>query len=303
MEVATLLTAYNQDVQKYIERPSTSKTKAIINEIKENALSEGLSFNRFFPTNTKKYRVLNYIVYLTSVGGIGTIACKTLAEKVGASIRTVKEAVSNLKKLGCFIVGGLANGANKYIFVYKNHNNFNEILANVFYINALPTAPQIAHLENTKTTDTQGLEEGKTDSIYNYPSLSKQEKDNIRDSIENDVKEATKQSERIEEYVTNPYQKLLYENIITNKHIHNKIKQDASVIALRAGSNCSEKTYGIALKSVAKVDKFLYFDGVAESVPALFERIYTDRIKYCAYYTTEPSKPKRDTSYLHNWLE
>jgi len=53
------------------------------------------------------------------------------------------------------------------------------------------------------------------------------------------------------------------------------------------------------------VDNFLYFGGVAESVPAVFEKIYTDRLKYSYYYKAKAPEPveKRDTSYLFNWLK
>ncbi len=321
---AKKLTAHNEDIQRYIEQPNKSKKKAIIKEIKEKALAEGLNFNSLFPKNTKRYEVLDAVAYMISTGGICKISRPKLAEKVGASVRTVTYAVENMEKLDCFIVGGLADGKNKYVFVYKNHDNFNEILANVFYIdsieetsendnNAQQIAQQIAQQENAESTGTQGTEGDKMGSILAIPIISKHEKEYIRESVENELLEARKEKKkeeiRVQEYCTNEYQQKIYYTLtgIAGKHYHPDIIKNASILALRAGSNCTEKSFHKALKAVTKIDRALHMGVIIiTSIPALFTKIYTDRLKYADYYIKQAEKhqqkQKRDTSFYYNWL-
>src|SRR5699024_2381152 len=248
METTTLLTAYNQDVQIYIENGNKQIKKEIIQELKEDALQNGINFNRLFPSGSKRLKVLDEIIFMLSGGGICKISRNKLAENTGSSIRLVSDVVKGIKQLDLIIVGGLADGKNKYIFVYKNHTDYQEILKNVFYVNEIKEAPeatnahqiaqQIAQQENAESVDMTATDGDKLGSNNDNSTIFRHDKDIIRQSIENDVKQSVNQDARIEDYVSNPYQKLLYENIISNKHINVRIKEDASVIALRAGSNC-----------------------------------------------------------------
>lgn len=306
MEATSLLTATNQDIQKYIEKGNTNVKKSIINNLKDASYSARKSFYKLFPLNTKRYKVMDEIVFMLSVGGICKVSADTLSKNTDTSIRTVKSAVKALKETRQIIVAGLSDGKNKYVFVNKYHADYQEILRNVFYIDKLEEneeiaphiAQQVALQVNAGTVVTQGIEGGFSTPNSNNLINFKQEKDIIRDSIESEAK----QSERIEEYCTNPYQKMLYDYINDNDY-HAGIKENASVIALRAGSNCNEQMFKKACVAVNKVDKFLYFGGLVESVPALFDKIYSDRIVYMDYYKPAPIKQKRDTSYLYNWLE
>ncbi|PEQ44395.1 cytosolic protein, partial [Bacillus cereus] len=114
------------------------------------------------------------------------------------SIRTVNSAVRALKATGEIVVGGLADGKNKYVFVLKMHPNFTTIMKEVFYIDteqiAELNAEQVAEQENAETVEAVSLDDEKTISNYNnsinsFHSL-KQEKNNDRvslmESIENE---------------------------------------------------------------------------------------------------------------------
>lgn len=298
MEATTKLTAYNQDVQRYIEKGSPEAKREIIKTIKEESLKNGINFNRLFPSGSKRMKVLDEIIYMLSNGGICKIASETLANNTGASVRTVNDAVKGIKELGMFIVAGLADGKNKYVFVYKKHADFKGILANVFYLNAEQIAEQIAEQKKAETVDTKGVEGRNTSSNSINSSIIKQEKDILRESIENDIKETD-----LKEYTDNEYQLKLYETIKSSIY-DERIKKDASIICLRAGSNLDESFYNKALITVAKIDKHLTLGGdIKESIPALFDKIYLDRILYKDYYKTESPKKIRNTSYLYNWLE
>lgn len=319
---AILHTAYNEDVQKYIERPNTSSKKLIIEDMKVSVQASLKSFSKLFPTGTKRYQVMDTIIYLLSGGGISKVSASTLAKKANASVRTVYSAVKALKETCLFLVGGMADGSNKYIFVYKNHADFQEILKNVFYLDEIEEttennhsiagqiAEQVAGQRNAESTVNKGVEGSKTNPIYNNFIISKQEKAIIKHSVEDVLIESQndkqKEAEQIQEYCTNPYQKQIY-NIIT-KNIgvyHPAIVEKASIIALRAGSNCTEKAFRKALNAVAKIDRALCMETEINSIPALFDKIYTDRIKYSPYYDKIKTAPKekRDTSIYFNWLK
>lgn len=302
-----MLTACNEDVQRYLERPKKEEKEKIIKEIKEKALSEGINFNNMFKSNTKQYQVLDTIIYLLSSSGICKISSTKLAEKAGVSKRTVYNAVSSIKKLGSIIVAGLSDGKNKYIFLYKNHPDFNEILKNVFYLNADQIAEQFAEQENAKPIAAEGIKEEKSDSIHNT-SFNKHEKYILRESIESDLSNNLQnEKHKAKTYLHNPYQKQLYTTLKFDSALHERIKDKSLIIALRAGSNLNQDLFSIAMKSIRKIDKHLYLGGSVESVPALFEKIYHDRIQYNQYYKKKSQQSeatsKRDTSFYYNWLK
>jgi|SRR5699024_5504951 len=306
--MSKVITAYNIDVQQYIEQPNKRIKSEIVSEIKELSLERGINFNRLFPQGSKRYKVLDEIVYLLSNGGICKISSSKLSERIGASVRTVYEAVKHIKQLDLFIVAGLADGKNKYVFLYKNHANFYDIIADVFYLDYEQftelNAEQNAEQENAEDSDSKGIDRYNTNPIsYNY--FNKQEKDIIRESIERGIiNNKDNEKEKAKEYLINPYQRFLYTALKYDNHLHEDIKANSLIIALRAGSNIDESTYNKALVAVRKIDKHLYFGGTCGSIPALFDKIYRDHVRYSDYFKSKV-KPinNRDTSVYFNWLK
>jgi hypothetical protein len=137
------LTACNKDVQVYMDRtdlPLVTKD-AILESFAQSVLASGQSFERLFPSKKKQRAALDQIAYLISHGnGICKVESKTLAKakKVKCSVETVLEAVKKIKKFDEILVAGLADCNNKYIFVFKSHPNFQDILKRVFFIDELP---------------------------------------------------------------------------------------------------------------------------------------------------------------------
>ena len=138
------LTAYNQDVQRYLQGGKSTRLRkaTIIDIIQESVLATGKSFDKLFPNKSKRKAVMDEIIFYLSGSGICKVAAETLAKNTEASVRTVYDAVKKLKETGEILVGGLADGKNKYIFVLKSHPNFKEILREVFFIDELPVEKQ-----------------------------------------------------------------------------------------------------------------------------------------------------------------
>jgi len=320
------LTAYNSDVQKYMQqnRLNTQKKYEIMDAMRKRVDDANQSFECLFPSRSKRKDVMDYIIYLLSGNGICKISAETLADKADCSVRTVTDTVRALKQTGEILVAGLADGKNKYVFVLKTHPNFTTIMKEVFYINANQiaerTAEQVAKQKNPETVEAVGLKDEKTSSNYtnsinSFNSL-KQEKNNdkvsLMESIEIELKEAQndvkKEFERVHTYFVNEYQEMMYHTIKAGTY-HPILKTNASIIGLRVGSNCDKNLFHLAFNALGKIDRFLKRNGtLTDSVQALFSRVYSDNIKL----STAPKKAHTGSSDIHNqessfifynWLE
>ncbi|MEX0415982.1 cytosolic protein [Bacillus sp. C30] len=320
------LTAYNSEVQKYMQqnRLSTQKKNDIIDAIRKRIDDTNQSFERLFPSRSKRKDVMDHIIYLLSGNGICKISAETLADKADCSVRTVTDTVRALKHTDEILVAGLADGKNKYVFVLKTHPNFTTIMKEVFYIDADQIAElnanQVAEQKNHESLESVGLETEKTSSNYNNSINSlnslKQEKNNdivsLTESIENEFKEAQndeqKEFERVHTYYVNEYQEMMYHTIKAGTY-HPVLKANASIIGLRVGSNCGKSLFCLALNALSKVDRFLKNNGtLTDSVQALFTKVYSDNIKLSKApkkaSTSNSDASKTPTKVLfYNWLE
>ncbi|MED3087146.1 cytosolic protein [Bacillus toyonensis] len=320
------LTAYNSDVQKYMQQNqlSTQKKNEIIDAIRNRIGDTNQSFESLFPARSKRKEVMDHIVYMLSGNGICKISSETLASKADCSVRTVNATVRALKETEEVLVAGLADGKNKYVFVLKMHPNFTTIMEEVFYINteqiAELNAGQVAEQENAETLDTNGLKSKKMSSNYNnsinsFNSL-KQEKNNdivsLTESIENELKktqnDAQKEFERIHTYYVNEFQEMMYHTIKSSTY-HPILKTNASIIGLRVGSNCDKGLFCLALNAIGKIDRFLKNNGtLTDTIQALFTKVYNDNIKSSkeskktAANHSDASKSHKKI-FLYNWLE
>lgn len=327
-----MLTAYNLDVQRYIQGVKLCKKKKymILNSIEQTVIESGKSFYKLFPK--KQYKVLEKITYFLSGCGIWKMGADKLAKEIGVSITTVYNAVKAIKKTGRIIVGRLADdNAGKYIFVLKSHPNFKEILNKVFFIDELPeeklneeikeneektednntseelTVGHFVGLEDEQSFGRVSTEKEKPSSNNNNFLSSKQEKNSIKDSIENELLNAAKEQkedQHISLYYTNKFQFELYQTI--KKHTyHEKLKDHASVLGLRIGSNADKKSIILAIQAIGKIDKHLRKGGIIKrSIPALFSDLYSDLLKYPRTHNKTKSEETPSSSVpFVNWLD
>ncbi|MBG9501339.1 cytosolic protein [Bacillus thuringiensis] len=320
------LTAYNADVQKYMQQNclSTQKKNKIIDAMRKRVDDTNQSFESLFPSRSKRKDVMDHIIYLLSGNGICKISAETLADKADCSVRTVNAAVRALKQTGEIVVAGLADGKNKYVFVLKMHSNFTNIMEEIFYINAEQIAErnagQVAEQKNDETLETVRIETEKMSSNYtnsiNSSNSLKQEKNNARvslmESIEIELKEAQndaqKEFERIHTYFVNEYQEMMYHTIKAGTY-HPTLKANASIIGLRVGSNCDKSLFHLAFNVLSKIDRFLKNNGIlTDSVQALFTKVYSDNIKLSRMRKKSHTSPsdvhnKKTPILFYNWLE
>src|SRR5690606_41920316 len=100
-----------------------------------------------------------------------------------------KSAVASIKETDQLVVARLADDkAGKYIFVYKEHPNFHQILKEVFFLDSLPksdvvappSAPLVAPLQNAEPVGAVSVEGQKRSSNHINSFNSLQERDSIQ---------------------------------------------------------------------------------------------------------------------------
>lgn len=312
MMTEVFFTAYNRDVQQYIRkggRSTTSKKKRILDSLIVSTALMGKSFERMFPNRSKRKEVMDEILFLASGSGICKVESKTLAKKVGCSVRTVFDAVKSLKETGEVMVAGLADGKNKYIFVLRSHQNFKEILREVFYVeDAEQTSQHIAEQKNSETVEAVR----ETDDIRHangFNSFITKHEVNmyIGAMIENELEKCSKDEvqewEYVREYYVSEAQKVVYEYIRAEKtDLHSSIKDKALVIGLRVGGNSDKQSALKAVQAIIQLDQFIKRGGVIkETIPALFTKVYQGKLNL----DKEPIKSQqtnRRSMPLIDWL-
>lgn len=310
----TLLTAYNQDVQRFFQGGYCNKIRkeTILLTIEEKVFEMGKSFGQLFPN--KRKQVLDEIIYLLSGTGICKIGADKLAEKVNCSVRTVKSAVASIKQTDQLVVARLADDkAGKYIFVYKEHPNFHQILKEVFFLDSLPEsdvvapplAPLVAPLQNAEPVAAVSVKGQKTSSNHINSFNSLQEKDSIQQAIENDVQDSNKNQEKTREklqaYQANDYQLMLFDEIMAFP-FPNSIKTVAGTIALRVGMDCDEKKVLRAIQLLNKMAINIVNGVEIRNIVAVFSDGMVNQ-RYLLSPKPPVQQPKTPKVPFYNWLE
>jgi len=310
----TTLTATNQRVQFYLnfttEQPSTSAKRKRLESLKTTLEERDIMLDEILPH--KQLAVVDRIIYLTSGAGIAKVGSDKLAEKCEVSQRTVTSAVKALKQTGEFIVGRLIKtkgGAGKYIFVDKKHENFREIMREVFSLSdykfAQLISEQIAEQEIIESVETVSENEEKISSNYNI-SFIKQEKEIYISDITNAIKDVIEEEivpsrEYVEEYASNKLQIEFYD-LLDGLAYPKYIDSVKHILALRIGSDCDLKRF-IKAKNIVHSISMRILEGYQfNNIPATF----TAALINSQSYEVPPVKIKpiysKRTVPFYNWL-
>lgn len=327
-----MLTAYNDQVQNYMtqsaQKNSTSKKEALIQTLKEKLKNEGRSYGALFsPT---KSIVLDMIFYLTSGTGIWKIGSDALANKCDVSTSTVFKTVAALKTTDTFVVARLADQkAGKYIFVNKLHQNFKEIMRDIFHlevheINDLETAnkyktelrkEQETSLQNIESTDTTDVDDDNlVSNNFNYFSFIQEKSiysDLIKEALkkeaanQSEIKSIEKQEKLLEEYGACSLQMTLFDLIVTSPYPE-LLKKNAYKIVLRSGSNLNIARFNKAKKVIHELALSIHEQQKSpRQIVALFDYMYKKALSHSVTYENEEVIPstQRKVMPLYNWLE
>ena len=320
LEATTMrtLTATNQRVQFYLtyttERPTTAAKRSRLNALQSSLEERNIMLDEAFPN--KQRDVLDHILYITSAAGIAKVGADKLAERCGVSIRTVTSAVRALKETGEYIVARLIKsrgGAGKYIFVDKKHDNFREIMREVFSLSdyklAQLNAEPIAEQKEAQSVGAVSVDSEKQSPNLNISFISKQVKDKyisgganaVKEEIE---KESTPSREYVLEYASNSFQIALYD-VLNEMPYHKSIKAVRHVLALRIGSDCDAKRFSKAKDIVHSIAMQLSEGYVFENIVATFSAALEKAVQYDVVAPIPSDKRPIETPKVpfYDWLK
>ena len=143
----------NQKVQFFLtysnKRASKHKKIKRMQAIEHDLEQSNVFIDELF--KCKSIRVLDEIVYLTTMAGVIKIGADKLAINSGVSERTVYNVVATIKaykQIG--IVVGYLKGSHKYVFVDLKHEDTHVLLASLFGLSQAQIAECFAVHENAK---------------------------------------------------------------------------------------------------------------------------------------------------------
>lgn len=303
------LTAYNQSVQSYItysgHRPNKHIKNSRINLLDEKLNLDGLIFAQLFPR--KKSIVLDEILYYLSANGICKVGADHLANKLNVSIRTVYDTVRSMKLTNQFVIGRLAdNGLGKYVFVDKYHKDFRNIMQKVFKLDAVEIAIEFAsHFAGLNTVESiarVSVEEPKESTIlYNKKQANNYIYNQIKNVIESEQpKTKNEQQEYLNIYSTNKHQNMFFD-FINAMDYPSTIINDAAILALRIGSNCTSERFLLAKDTLQALASDIALGKQFENVVATFDGALKKAINETPVSNQLEQKHNKVTFY--NWLE
>lgn len=317
------LTAYNMDVQRFIMgngQSTTAKKTTILEAIETAVIATGKSFEKLFPAKTKRRQVMDDILFMVSGSGICKVGAKKLAERNNCSVRTVGTAVKHLEETGEILVAKLADGNNKYIFIYKKHPNFIQILKEVFYLDEAQisdvisegSSEHISELKNSESIGAVSVESEKSTSNYNNLNNLKQEKNIIKHTIERDLKMTVKDRaimrQKLEnEYAANEFQLRFYDEI-QSFPFPAAIQDQAGILSLRLGLNGCADRQGVirGIQVLSNMAKNMMAGVEIDNVVAVFSKGLESGIglvKADKQHKQAPEKPTKPPVQFYNWLE
>jgi len=187
-----ILTCYLKDVDTFNGRLKWLwQQKATLRTKKEEFLEilrtyfkqQQLALHKEFPK--KRMEMLDHVIYNLVATGIQAIRSETLMKKFNASKSTVSRFVKSLKDTPFILVARYikedttGTHPDSYVFVLKNHKNFNRICNEIFFAHdttgvqtlqqekmTTPVTTPVTTPERAENVDTASLESQKTSNAF-----------------------------------------------------------------------------------------------------------------------------------------
>jgi hypothetical protein len=187
-----ILTCYLKDVDTFNgqlkwlwQQKATLRTKKeeFLETLRTYFKQQQLALHKEFPK--KRMEMLDYVIYNLVATGIQAIRSETLMKKFNASKSTVSRFVKSLKDTPFILVARYikedTTGAHpdSYVFVLKNHKNFNRICDEIFFAHdttgvqtlqqeemTTPVTTPVTTPEGAENVDTASLEGQKTSNAF-----------------------------------------------------------------------------------------------------------------------------------------
>lgn len=320
----TTYIANNQRIQFFINCSTKYTANEIkeakskrLNQLKEDLLQQNVFMNELFPS--KQFLVLEQIIYwINKNNGICKFGTDKLIQSiqdninVSVSVRTVRNAIKAMKLTNQFIVTRLqSNRCNngKYVIVDMKHENFKEILKEVFLMSDDKIAHQFAHQKSEKSIDEalvqqQSIDENKSSNLTIFKTSNTN--NNIYKAVQQEIEEdllKNNNREYVEKFATNDYQLKFYD-LVEMMPFPKQIMANKAVLALRIGSDANSKTFVKAKDLIVHMalrinEGYTYDNVVAAFTKGLYNAMQYQSIKQPVITSVEvPVVFAR-----YNWLE
>lgn len=318
----TTYIANNQRIQFFINCSTKYTAKEIkkakyqrLKKLEEDLLQQNVFMNELFPS--KQFLVLEQIIYwINKNNGICKFGTDKLIQSiqdninVSVSVRTVRNAIKAMKLTDQFIVTRLqSNRCNngKYVIVDMKHENFKEILKEVFLMSDDKIAHQFAHQKSEKSIDEalvqqQSIDENKSSNLTIFKTSNTN--NNIYKAIQQDIEEDVLKNnnrEYVEKFATNNYQLKFYD-LVEMMPFPEQIMANKAILALRIGSDATSKTFvkakGLIVHMALRINEGYTYDNVV----AAFAKGLYNAMQYEPIKTATMSKEVPVFAH-YNWLK
>lgn len=318
----TTYTANNQRIQFFINCSTKYTANEIkeakskrLNQLKEDLLQQNVFMNELFPS--KQFLVLEQIIYwINKNNGICKFGTDKLIQSiqdninVSVSVRTVRNAIKAMKLTNQFIVTRLqSNRCNngKYVIVDMKHENFKEILKEVFLMSDDKIAHQFAHQKSEKSIDEalvqqQSIDENKSSNLTIFKTSNTN--NNIYKAVQQEIEEdllKNNNREYVEKFATNDYQLKFYD-LVEMMPFPKQIMANKAVLALRIGSDANSKTFVKAKDLIVHMALRINEGYTYDNVVAAFTKGLYNAIQYKPIKIATVSKEVPVFAH-YNWLK
>lgn len=319
----TTFTANNERVQFFINCSPKYKAKDIkkakfkrLEQLEENLFQQNIFMSKLFPS--KQFLILEQIIYwINKNDGICKFGTDKLIQSiqdnidVSVSVRTVRNAIKALKLTNQFIVTRLqSNRCNngKYVIVDMKHENFKEILKEVFLLSDDKIAQQIAQQDSKKNSDEalirqQSIDGNKSSNLTIFKTSNTN--NNIYKAIQQDIEEdllKNNNREYVTKFATNDYQVKFYD-LVDMMPFPEQIMENKAILALRIGSDATSKTFVKAKDLIVHMALRINEGYTYDNVVAAFTKGLYKAMEY-----QSPKKPVTKSAevpayFSYNWIE
>jgi len=307
----TILTTTNQRAQFYYNYSGGSHSRQAkekrLELLEESLNKQGLFVDELFPM--KQGKMLDKIIYDTTANGICKIGSAKLAEYADASTSTVTNFNRSLKVTGQFIIGRLRNSrtnCGKLVYVDKLHENFNDIMRDVFLLNTQQITELIAKQDFPESVGTVSIEQNKSTSniinSFNSKQASNMYINESYKAIQEEIeKESTNTKEYLQLYTSNPYQVAFYE-FLNSLPLPFILESNKTVLALRIGSSADVRVFNKAKTLVVEMADRINSGYKYEHVVAAFTGGLLKSLSYSSPGEKSDAKSNRSAPSFYDWL-
>lgn len=319
----TTYAANNQRVQFFINCSTKYTAKEIkdakyqrLKTLEEDLFQQNIFMSELFPS--KQFLILEQIIYwINKNDGICKFGTDKLIQSiqdnidVSVSVRTVRNAIKALKLTNQFIVTRLqSNRCNngKYVIVDMKHENFKEILKEVFLLSDDKIAHQFAHQKTEKNSDKvlvqqQSIDGNKSSNLTIFKTSNTN--NNIYKAIQQDIEEDVLKNnnrEYVTKFATNDYQVKFYD-LVDMMPFPEQIMENKAVLALRIGSDATSKTFvkakGLIVHMALRINEGYTYDNVV----AAFTKGLYNALQYQSIQQPVNTSAEVPVVSHYNWLK